>query len=73
MFICQYSGELSEKNEKPVRIAVEFRNKEYKNTYRDEEGYQNVTTYGSEIVKEILVRVRHLEEIRRKYNLESPE
>jgi hypothetical protein len=50
--------------EKPVRVAVEFRSKSYTN----ENG--EVIGEGREIVKELLIRARHLDAVKRKYGLD---
>lgn len=56
--------------EKPVRIAVEFRDKTYVNYYRDSEGNrEEVITHGREIVKELLIRPKHLDAVKKKYGV----
>lgn len=59
--------------EKPVKVAIEFRNVIYENYQYDPEIERRVRgedTYGFEITKEIIVRKQHLEAVKKKYRLD---
>lgn len=57
-------------SEKPIRIAVSFRPQTYNNFYKDSENKtEKFVTNGKEIVKELLVRARHLDAVKKKYGL----
>ncbi len=56
--------------EKPLKLTVQSRPKEYLNILEDEEGERiEVESSGSEIVKEITIRECNLELAKKKYNL----
>jgi len=56
--------------EKPVRLVIETRAREYTVTAFDEEGIRyTYTTQGTEIVRELLIRPRHVEAAKAKYGL----
>lgn len=58
--------------EKPVKIAIEFRNRSYENFSYDLElgrRYREEDTYGQEIVREITVRPKYVEAVKKKYGL----
>lgn len=56
--------------ETPVRIAVEFRNKTYVNVFKNSEGdREEIRTEGKEVVKELLIRAKHLDAVKKKYGL----
>jgi hypothetical protein len=59
MFICQLSGELSAPREKQHRLVVETRPATYYNGY--EGSLETIISSGSEIVKELLVRLEALD------------
>ena len=61
MFRDQLTKELSNNNEKPVKVIVETRYRQYKNEYGE------VVSEGWEIVKELLVRSSNLEKLYKKY------
>lgn len=65
MFRCELTGELSNDREKPVKLIVEKRPKQYLNEYNE------VVAEGWEIVKELKVRASNLEKARKKYGVES--
>jgi len=57
--------------EKPVKVVIETRRREYNNEFWSEEnGREAFTTYGTEIVKELTIRARHLDAVKKKYGLE---
>lgn len=58
--------------EKPVRVVVEVRPRTYENWGRDDDGYRIRLddTQGFEIVKELTVRARHVEAVKKKYGIE---
>lgn len=70
MFVCQHSGEISDSREKPVRLVVETRAQQYVNEIRGDERevIRNVTT-GTEIVKEVIVRARHVDAAKKRFGL----
>lgn len=57
--------------EKPVRVVVEKRPKTYVNRVYNEdgEGWYEVETQGWEIVRELLVRPRHVEAVKARYGV----
>jgi hypothetical protein len=65
MFRCQVTGELSNPNEKPVKVVVQTREVQYKNHMNE------VIGTGWEIVKEISVRVNNVEKALNKYGTQS--
>lgn len=63
MFRCELTGQLSKLKEKPVKVTVQTRRKEYVNYYEDEEGNRTpFVTYGTEIVKEVQARAENVNE-----------
>lgn len=57
-------------SEKPLRVVIQSRAQSYANVYKDaEERGVKVMTEGHEIVKELLIRERHLDAVKKKYNL----
>jgi hypothetical protein len=56
--------------EKPVKIVVETRPRSYTNYWYDDEGVKHAfETQGTEIVRELMVRPKHLEAVKAKYKL----
>ncbi len=56
MFKCQNCGKNSRPHEKPTKVVVETREKEYVNKYYSKKGKEHEKiTYGTEIVKEKLL------------------
>lgn len=56
--------------EKPIKLVIETRPRQYTVTAFDEEGIRyTYTTQGSEIVRELMVRPRHVEAVKAKYGL----
>lgn len=58
--------------EKPVKLAIEFRTRVYENySYDSETGrrFREEDSYGREIVREITVRAKHLEAVKKKFGL----
>lgn len=66
MFRCELTGEVSEPREKPVKVVVATRNRTYSNFVRGEEGWEEKVTYGTEIVKEVSVRAKHVHKLETK-------
>jgi hypothetical protein len=64
--------ELVKPAEKPVRVVIETRHRTYENWGWDEEGrrVRLDDTQGSEIVRELTVRSRHVEAVKRKYGID---
>ena len=72
MFRCDYSKEVSLAYEKPVKLVIEKRNVEYKGlVYDPETGYKSegIISTGWEIVKEINVRDKWLQEAKERYGV----
>jgi hypothetical protein len=65
MFRCQVTGELSNANEKPVKVIVQTRDVQYKNHMGE------VVGTGWEIVKEVSVRSTNVEKALAKYGTQS--
>lgn len=55
--------------EKPIRVVVEIRRRDYANVIRTEEGREEFTTSGTEIVKELTIRAKHLAAVKEKYGI----
>lgn len=55
--------------EKPIRVIVQVAPKAYTNYDAENENYY--TTQGSAVVKELLIRAKHLEAVKAKYNLKD--
>lgn len=56
--------------EKPMKVVIESRRRDYDNTIRTEEdGRIDWKTSGTEIVKELTIRVKHLAAVKEKYGL----
>lgn len=59
--------------EKPVKVVIKTRSVKYENFSYDKETnrrFKSDDTYGTEIVKEILVRAKYLEAVKKKFGLE---
>lgn len=51
--------------EKPVKVVVEYRRRDYSHSYKDEEGdLQFYKTKGTEIAKEIMIRAKYLDKFK---------
>jgi hypothetical protein len=64
-FKCQFSGEKADNREKPVRLVVETRYRKYVNVINREP----IESEGTEIVKELLVRAKHVDAVKKRYGL----
>lgn len=54
--------------EKPMRVAIQTRGREYVNAIRTEDdGRVEWVTKGTEIVKELTIRAKHLAAVKEKY------
>lgn len=62
MFKCAITGKFSKPNDKPIRLIVERRPREYKDTYVDDDGnkHEQIVGRGWEIAKEIDVTLAGL-------------
>lgn len=61
MFRCALTGQMSKSKEKPVKVVLETRRREYINYYENEKGdrIQFIST-GSEIIREVSARAENV-------------
>ena len=69
MFICEYSGKLSEKGVSPVKVIIETRPKTFE--VKDKKGRVRKLVHSWEIVKELKVLPELAKKVMEEYNTES--